>query len=203
MARALVLKFKDTDYSFFTEKVDRSKLYGFIDVEALDAKGRKCTLVTLADDGCTLVGSGGSAFASLDPDGNWLEKSSLKPVDIEGKPLTPVPSSYAAPTPLTKTVSIEEYLSHNIKGVYLMSCETDLGPLLAELKKGIIYSFPYSFRGGLEADVGFLLTSGDGSVFMAVGQPTNLHFVGLEQTAALTEETAEGEEEESMDFGMM
>ncbi|MCW8132042.1 MAG: hypothetical protein KIS92_16970 [Planctomycetota bacterium] len=205
MAKALVLQFNGTDLPFSTEKVDRTKLYGFIDVEALDDQGRRCHLATLADDGRTIIGMGGTAFAQLSPDGEWLDKSKLKPVDPEGKPIVPVPSSYSAPVPLARTASIEEYLSHNIKSVYLLRCEGDLSALLAELKKGTIYTFPYSYRGGLEADAGFLLASQDGQPFLAVGQPTTIHFVGLEQAAALTEEESSGEDDgdESVDFGMM
>lgn len=205
MAKALVLKFKDADLSFFPEKVDRTKLYGFIDIEALDGKGQKCQLATLADDGRTVIGMGGTAFAQLSPDGEWLEKSKLKPVDPEGRPIVPSASSYSAPVPLAATASIEVYLSHNIKSVYILRSDGDFSGLLDELKKGAIFTFPYSFRGGLEADVGFLLADPNGNAFLAVGQPTNIHFVGLEQAAALTEEEAGGEEEaeEGVDFSMM
>ena len=203
MARALVLKFDGTDIVCSPEKVDRTKLYGFIDVEALDTKGRKCQLATVAEDGRTIVGAGGSAFAQLSPDGEWLDKSKLKAVDREGKPVTPVESSYSAPVAVTKTATIEEYLSHNIKGVYLLNPES-AGALLAELKKGTIYTFPYSFRGGLEADVGFILATPEGTPFFCVGQPTSLHFVGLEQANAAAEEDGEaGAEDASVDFGMM
>lgn len=203
MARTLVLDYKGTQISCSPEKVDRTKLYGFIDVEALDSKGRKCQLATLADDGRTIVGMGGSAFGYLSPDGLWMDKSKLQPVNSEGKPIKPVPSSYDAPIPLKNTATIDEYLSHNIKGVYVAKLDGETAALLDELKKGTIYTFPYSFRGGLEFDVGFLLAGADGNIFFAVGLPTSIHFVGLEQV--LPPET-EGEEEvgdDSMDFSMM
>jgi hypothetical protein len=203
MPRSLTFQLNGADIACSPEKVDRSKLYGFIDVEALDGKGRKCSLVTLADDGRTLVGTGGSAFGQLSPDGEWLDKATLKPVDVAGKQITPVPSSYSAPVPLTQTATIEEYLSHNIKGVYVLRAETDVTALAAELKKGTIYTFPYSFRGGLEADVGFLLAAADGQLFLAVGQPTTIHFVGLEQAATLSEEETTEESDEDVDFSMM
>ncbi len=201
MAKPLVLQFAGADLNVFLEKVDRTKLYGWIDVEALDDKGRKCELATLAGDGRTLVGSGGTSFGYLSADGEWLEKKTLKPVDREGKPITPVNSTFSAPVPLAKKATIEEYLSHNIKSVYLISSENDLGALTEELKKGTIYTFPYSFRGGLEASVGFLLASADGGLFLAIGEATKIHFVGLEQASALTED--ESPDEDEMDFGMM
>ena len=204
MPRALVLKFRNKDIICTPEKVDRSKLYGFIDVEALDSKGRKCTLATLAEDGRTIVGIGGSAFGVLSPDGEWLEKSTLKAVDREGRDVKPVASSYSAPVLVSKTVTIDEYLSHNIKSVYMLNPEGQTEDLIAELKKGTIFTFPYSFRGGLAADAGFLIAGADGGFFFCVGQPTTIHFVGLEQISAPTEEDVDSEgDDDSLDFGMM
>ena len=203
MPRSLVFQFKDSQIGFVPEKVDRSKLYGYIDVEALDNKGRKCVLATLAEDGRTIIGLGGTSMGYLSPDGEWLEKGKLKPVDGEHKPIQPVPSSYGAPVPLKDTATIEEYLSHNIKGVYVLKAEGDCAAIAEELKKGTIYTFPYSFRGGLEPDVGFLIAGADGTMFMAVGQPTTIHFVGLAQLAVSDDDTEETGDDDSVDFSMM
>ena len=40
--------------------------------------------------------------------------------------------------------------------------------LLNELRAGAIYSFPFSYRGGLNPSVGFLLASSDGIPTLAV-----------------------------------
>jgi hypothetical protein len=201
MAKPLVVQFAGQDIPLEMSRVERADLYGYVETEALDAKGRKCMSATLADDGQTIVAAGGSALASLSSDGQWLEKSQLTAVDPEGKPITPVPSSYAAPVPLAQTATIDEYLAHNIRSVYQFRSDADLTPLLAKLKEGVIFTFPYSFRGGLEPDTGFLLLAGDGTPFLAVGNKTKLDFVGFDQPAAVEEETAEGEED--LDFGMM
>ena len=85
-----------------------------------------------------------------------------------------------------------------------LSKNLGVSKLIAELKKGTIFTFDYSFRGGLEADAGFLIGGADGGVFFCVGQPTNIHFVGLEQVSAPVEGDSEGEgDDDSMDFGMM
>jgi hypothetical protein len=204
MAKPLVLTFGGLAIPFALNKVERSDLYGFVEVETLDEQGRKCTLATLADDGRSIIPSGGTAIITLSADGNWIEKKLLTPTDNQGAKITPVASSYAAPVPLEKTVTIEEYLSHDIRAVYQVSCESDFAPLMAELKKGKIFHFPYSFRGGLEPDAGFLLLSADGTPFLAIGSPTKLEFVGFDQSAAIaSDDDAEGEEDDSMDFGMM
>ena len=204
MARALAFTYGVAELSFELEIVDRSRLYGYVDIEALDDKKRPCELVVLADDGQTLVGPGGTAFGMLSPSGDWLDKSTLKPVDSEGKEITPVPSSFSAPIPLKKKTTIEDYLSHNIKGVYRLHIEKMVPKLADELKNGTIYRFSYSYRGGLEPDVGFLLAAQDGNVFLAVGQPTTIQFIGFEPVAWLAEvDGGEIDKDQEIDFGMM
>jgi hypothetical protein len=74
---------------------------------------------------------------------------------------------------------------------------------MAELEKGTIFQFPYSFRGGLEPDAGFLLLGADGTPFVAIGSATRLEMVGLQQSAGAAEEDEGGDDEDSIDFGMM
>jgi len=200
MAKPLVLRFGDAEIPCNLSRVERSDLYGFVETEALDEKGRKCTLATLADDGKSVISSGGTALVTLAPDGNWLDKKACVPTDNQGNRITPVPSSYAAPVLLEKRASVEEYLSHDIRAVYQVSSEADLGALMAELKQGTIFCFPYSFRGGLEADAAFILLAADGTPFIAIGCPTQLQFVGLEEIATVSEDESEDEE---IDFSMM
>jgi hypothetical protein len=205
MAKPLVLQFKGADLPLAMSKLDRSELYGFIETEILDEKGRNCSSGSLAPDGQTVIVSGGSALACLSPDGMWLDKSKLTPVDRDGKKLAPVPSSFSAPVELSKTATIDEYLSHCIRSVYQLDTEADTSDLMKELKKGTIFTFPYSFRGGLQPDAGFLLLGADGTLFLAIGTPTKMEFVGLSQAGEVIEETdPEGEEGgDEIDFGMM
>jgi hypothetical protein len=203
MGKPLIVNFGGADIPLELNKVERSDLYGFIEIETVDERGRKCSLATLADDGKTLIGSGGAAQAMLSPDGEWLDKKTLTPTDAEGKKMTPVASSYSAPVPLAATATVDEYLGHNIRSVYQISSAGDFAPLMNELKKGTIFTFPYSFRGGLEPDAGFLLLAADGTPFLAVGTKAKLEFIGLEPVAAAVEDEAEGDEEEALDFSMM
>jgi hypothetical protein len=204
MPKPLVFSFAGQDVAFTLEKVDRSKLYGFKEVEALDDQNRKCRLVTLADDGRTMVASGGVALSQLAADGTWCDKSSLTPVDIDGNRIEPVPSSYSAPVPLAEKTSTEHYLEHNVRSVYRIHTEDTAPELLEELTQGAIFKFPYSYRGGLEADAGFLLAGADGNLYLTIGNPTNAEFVGLQQAAAVVEEdTAAEDEGDLMDFDMI
>ena len=203
MAKPLVFQWGDTDLSFTLAKIDRSKLYGYKEVEVLDEDGNRCELATLADDGRTVVGRGGTGMGYVDADGAWCEKAKLKPVDLEGEEITPVASSFSAPIKLFETVSADDYLCHNIRLVYQLTTEDDTEDLVDELKRGTIFSFPYSYRGGLESDAGFLLMGEDGNLFLAVGDPTDVEFIGLQQMAALVAEEDDADETDLMDFDMI
>jgi hypothetical protein len=205
MPRQLLFQFGEATFAFEMQKVDRDKLYGFKESEVLDEEGRLCELATLAGDGCTLIGRGGTGIGYRSATGLWCDKKSLKPTDLEGREIQPVPSSFDAPIPLVRTVDVETYLNHNLRSVYVLEAVEGAGPILEELKKGTIFAFAFSYRGGLEADTGFLLTGQDGNVFFAVGSEANLQFVGLGQSQGLIEEEEETEEdsEDIMDFGMI
>jgi hypothetical protein len=203
VAKPLILQLGERDQAFTLNKVDRTKLYGYKELEARAEEG-VCDLATLADDGCTLIARGGTGLGQLSADGEWCDKKSLRPFDVEGKEITPVPSSLNAPIQLNQTVPPEVYLSHNIRLVYHLVTEDDHAPLSEQLKGGAIYSFPYSYRGGLVADAGFLLMGETGDLFLAVGAPTKLEFIGLQQVAATTiEDEVEEEDSDSMDFDMI
>ena len=203
MAKPLVFRVGDSEFSFSVNKVDRSKLYGYKETEVLDDDEHKCELATLADDGRTVIGRGGTGLGYLSADGDWCEKAQLQPVDLEGNEIIPVTSSFAAPIELEETATLDEYLDHNIRLIYVLSSEDDVGKLNDNLNDGTIYKFPYSYRGGLEADVGFLLIGDDANIFLAVGNPTNVEFIGLQQTAAILDEEGKTEETDLMDFDMI
>ena len=120
MAKPLVFDFGGKEIALSMSKVDRSKLYGFKELDVLDEEGRKCELATLAGDGHTVVGKGGTGIGYLSVDGAWCEKSSLRPVDVEGNDINPVGSSFSAPVKLTEKVTPDEYLSHDVRAVYVM-----------------------------------------------------------------------------------
>jgi hypothetical protein len=103
-----VFEFQGSVIAFTLTKIDRSKLYGYKEVVVLDERDRPCELATLADAGCTVVGRGGTGLGYVSADGNWCGKSQLKPVDLDGRELQPVLSSFAAPIPLSETAGIAE-----------------------------------------------------------------------------------------------
>jgi hypothetical protein len=202
MAKPLTIEFQGESVNLSLEKVERSKLYGYVDTEVVDQAGKRCELATLTG-GHSIVGKGGTALAYLSPNGLWRKKSELKPVDLQGKTITPVKSTFEAPVKLEKRATLDEYLSHNINSIYQLTADEENEALKKELASGAIFQFPFSYRGGLEASVGFILLGSDGHVFMCVGTPTAIEYAGLKATAAVVPEaetTTAAEEEDLMDF---
>ena len=77
--------------------------------------------------------------------------------------------------------------------------------LLQELRQGFVYTFPFSYRGGLDPDVGFLVVNADGAPFLLLGKPTQFQFVSLAQVESVEEDSVPEADEDSddMDFAMM
>ena len=211
MAKPLVLEYRGRQVSLGLQKVDRTKLYGYVDTEVVDEAGRACELGTLLGDGHSVVGKGGTGLAYLSPDGLWRKKADLRPVDRNGDPLPTVKSTFDTVVPLSDPATIDDYLSHNVHLIYLLTHEPPEGlpaqpidELVEDLRGGTIYKFPFSYRGGVAASVGFLLAGGDGNPFLCVGVPTTIDYVGLKATAAVVADPGEeAVEEDAMDFSLV
>ncbi len=208
MAKPLIFQLGEQDIALNLNKVDRSKLYGFKELDVVDENDEPCELATLADDGRTLIGRGGTGLCWLDTDGRWRNQAELKPVDANGDEMRPVPSSFNAPIRLFDTATPEQLLDHNIRLVYSLSTPdgNDIAlELVKELERGTIFMFPYSYRGGLEADTAFLLANEEGEVMLAVGSSIHPSFIGIQAAVPVEEEgeSADDGDEDSMDFDMI
>lgn len=207
MATPLIFQLDGEDSACHLNKVDRSKLYGYVDKEVLDENDAPCELTTLASDGKTLIGNGGTTFAYFDADGQWCDKGDLQAVDLDNQPITAAPSSFKAPIKLTETTTIEHYLSHNVRSVYVLVAEGDgFSPSLVKaLKEGAIYTFPFSYRGGLDPDVGFLLQGEDDTIWLALGKPTEIRMASLTDSSETVpdDEGSSDDGDFDMDFGMI
>jgi hypothetical protein len=197
MARALVLSLDGEDFPVHMQKIDREKLYGNIEIEAFDDAGNRAYLQILDADGKTLLDTGGTALATLDELGNSVDRKKLIPITTEGEEIEPVPSSFSAPNPLYES-AIDEYLSHTIKSVYVLTPVegSNFGPLKDALSGDAIYKFDFSYRGGIEYDTAFLVST-EKAVFMLIGNNTTLQFVKLNQPSVLEpieEQEISGEE---------
>lgn len=193
MARPLVLSLDGVEYPVSIVKIDREKLYGKVEIEAFDEKGREAELRVLAADGKTLIDKGGTALATVTDKGDSVDRNELVPVDEDDKKIEQVPSSFTVTNTL-KAGKVEEYFQTIVKSVYLVQPfeDTDIKPLQDALSdEESLYTFDFSWRGGVEYDAAWLIGT-DGEVFMITGKQVEFPFIKLNQQATL--ESTEEEE---------
>ena len=205
MARQLLLSLDGREFPVSLVKIDREKLYGSVEVEAFDEKGREAELRVLAADGRTLIDKGGTALTTLSEKGNSVDRSSLTAVDENGDPIDPVPSSFNGTNVLDRATS-DDYLAQMVKSVYLLQPPEEGGDikyLMDHLDGEAIFSFPFSWRGGLDYDKAFVLGA-DNEAFMIVGKPAEFQFLRLNQATTLLDSTAEDEiSVDDLDFDLI
>lgn len=181
------------------EKIERAKVYGTTETDVIDEDGQVCELATLADDGRTVIPRGGLAYGYLTRDGEWIERDDMTAVGPGGEPLEAVPSSFQRGLQLDQPATAEDVLSMSVRLVYRLLPQAPWPEALqAALADGAIYCETFSYRGGVTADVAYVLQGTTGDVFLLVGDPLTLSYVGFDQTAPLVEEAADGDD---FDFG--
>src|SRR5258706_7300449 len=183
MARALVLSLDGQEYPVTLVKIDRDKLYGKVEIEAFDEKGREASLKILAADGKTLIDKGGTALATVTDKGDSVDRNELVPIDTEGEKIEQVPSSFNQVN-ILKPAAVEDYFLQIVKSVYLMRPfeDADIGALKDNLSTERMFTFPFSWRGGIEYDNAFVIGGGD-DAFIVVGKQAEVEFVKLKQAA--------------------
>jgi len=200
--RVLNFSYASKAFGCSLHKLDRNKLYGSVDLETQDIDGNACKLATLASDGRTLIPSGGTAFGYISADGEWLERTELKPVNLDGESLETLPSSFDEAIELDATASLDSFLEHGIRLSYLLHPQSTLDKqLLESLTDGTIYQFPFLYRAGVSPDPAFMLTDDDQNLWMLVGETGAVRFTGLDQASAFaTDEDDDGEDDFSFDM---
>ncbi|MCZ2391050.1 MAG: hypothetical protein LC113_08235 [Acidobacteria bacterium] len=203
MARPLVLVLDGVEYPVGITKIDRDKLYGRIEIEAFDEKGREAALRVLAADGKTLIDKGGTALATVTDKGDSVERSELIPIDEAGERIEQVPSSFGRPNTL-ENADAEDYLLQIVKSVYLLEPfeDADISALTEQLSAGRIFSFPFSYRGGVEYDSAFVIGNGK-DAFIVTGKQAELDFIRLNETSVLDNSDEEEISVDDLDFDLM
>ncbi len=205
MPRSLNFSLDGQTVSAAIEKVDRKKVYGWVDTKAFDREGNECYFGSLSADGIAVFGKESFEMGYIDENGEWVERAETKAVNEEGDVLEKVDASFKQEIELDDTVSIDDYLLHAVKSVYYFTGDgVDALLRRVELADGII-SFPFNYTASYSPDPAFLIEN-EGELFMVVGTKPDLEFIGLAQQDDLIseDEAAEEEgEEDAFDFGMM
>jgi len=203
MARALVLSVDGREIPVQIVKINREDLYGSVEIEAFDEKGKPAELLILAPDGKTLIGKGGTALATLDTKGNSISRTELSVVGPKGEELPRVESSFDKPNEL-RSAEVDDYLSMIVKSVYSIDAvgEESISHLLDLLSDGRIYRFPFSYRGGVEYDDAFVIGNGK-DAFLVIGKQAVMQFAKLGQAVVLEPIEEEEISADDLDFDLL
>jgi hypothetical protein len=204
MARPLMLNLDGEEFPISIRKIDRDDLYGSVEIEAFDEKGNPASLMVLAADGKTLMDRGGTALATLDEKGNSVERNTLKTVNLEGKELDTVESSFNK-TNVLKKAEVDDYLSQVVKSIYVIDGFEggDINFLKDHVSGGLIYHFPFSYRsGGTDADNAFIIGNKT-DAFMIVGKEARFQFAKLNNAVRLDSVEEEEISADDIDFDLL
>ena len=198
MAKELRFSLAGAEYAAAPVKLERKKIYGWSDIVATDKQGEVCNTAYLMIEEALLIPSGGYKQGTIDESGLWLEKSSLTAYDADGNELTVYASSFDSVIELGKKVSIEEFLDNDWESIYQLD-----NPELGTLVGNDIYVFDFSYRGGTNHNLGYLVNTPNG-LFLFAGDKQEFAYVSLEDQGVIDEEEEIAEEEEidDLDFSM-
>lgn len=203
MARPLILSLDGTEFPVTLVKIDREKLYGRVEIEAFDEKGREASLRVLAADGKTLIDKGGTALATVTDKGDSVDRNDLVPMTTDGEKIEQVESSFNK-TNILKPATVEDYFSQVVKSVYLVGPheDADISELYDHLSTDRMFKFPFSWRGGIEYDNAFVIGADD-EAFIVVGKQAEFEFVKLNQAAVLESTEEEEISADELDFDLL
>lgn len=191
------------EFEVMITRIDRDDLYGRVEVEAFDEKGKPAELKVLAADGKTLIEKGGTALEVVNEKGDSIDRSELVPVDLDGDPLPKVESSFGKTNELSKA-EMDEYLGLVVKSVYLLDPpeDGDIDYLLDHLDGDQIYKFPFSYRGGIEHDAAYVIGNGK-DAFMVLGKDGNVEYLSLNQATRLEPEEEQEISADEISFDLL
>jgi len=203
MGKNLTFSIGKQTYSATPIKVDRDKVYGFVEHQVLDKNGNVCTTGNLLDDGQTLILSGATAMKTVNTQNTEVDKKTLKNVYMDGKDAVLVPSSYEGTIELVQA-AMDDLFNLEVSSVYQLTWEDADAKkgMLKELDKGQLFRFIYNYRADYKgADA--LLLAAQNEVFVLSGRLLDFSYLENKTAAPIIEDESTEQEEEDMDFGML
>ena len=190
MAQTPVFKFKDIAFEAPLTKLNRDKVYGWVETKYADSDNNECNFITLLDDGKTMIDSGGLALKTINDIGDEIDKSTLIATNIaDGTPALLQPSVFEQENVLSTDKTLEDYLLMDVKSVYQLGISGD-DQILALLKEHKVLYLPFNYRAGYDPDDAFLISQGE-HIFIVVGKFNQFTFSSLELPTVLEDESDE------------
>ena len=196
MAKGMRFNIKGRTLCATPEKIERKKLYGYGKTLVFDDEGNECETASLDEGAAGIIPKGGAGLGILSPEGLWVERSTLKAVDANGRDAPLCASSYDSIVTLIQTVPAAVLLDYCITALYELSG----GEEIASCIENDIYMFDYCYRASYEPQRAFIITSGGGA-FMMIGYRAHFDMLALREETLIDDDDVEEEEnDEEIDF---
>ena len=180
-------------------KVDRSKLYGTSTRVVYDENGEECSLSDLYQ-GSAILPKGSISQTLLDSKGNYVSRSDLIGFNNLNQKVEKVSSIYSGENNCKK-VTIDEFISANVKSIYQLNIENNN---LENWKKCFlndeIYCFVFNYREDYEGDDAYILSNGN-NFFIIVGKQNSYEYLEL-NTISIDVEDEDSTQDDDLDFSM-
>lgn len=204
MARFAEFKIGDTLFQAGVNKIDRDKIYGYVEEHTYDANGDECQMGSVLADGITFVLSGATALKKVDDAFHEVSKNDMKTVYMDGRDAELIPSIFEIEVPL-KEEPLDRLLDLQVDLAYQLSFdeEDDKAAVLAQLKTDKAYFFVYNYRADYEGADAFLISNG-AEVFALAGRLVTFEFLDNTTIVPIDENEDDSVENDSdgLDFGM-
>ena len=180
-------------------KVDRSKLYGTSTRVVYDENGEECSLSNL-HQGSAILPKGSISQTLLDSKGNYVSRSDLIGFNNLNQKVEKVSSIYSGENNCKK-VTIDEFISANVKSIYQLNIENNN---LENWKKCFlndeIYCFIFNYREDYEGDDAYILYN-EINFFIIVGKQNSYEYLEL-NTISIDVEDEDSTQDDDLDFSM-
>ena len=203
MAKNLTFVIDKNKFQAAITKVDRDKVYGFVEEAVTDKQGGICMSANLLDDGKTLILSGATALKTVNEKMEEVDKATLKTVYLDGSNAVLIPSSYDGEIKL-EPCSLDDLFDLQVDTVYqlIWEDETSKKEMLGLLQDGNVYRFVFNYRADYEGADAIVVGNGQ-DVFVLTGRLEPFEYLE-NKTVPPPEEPAELQtEQEEVDFGML
>jgi hypothetical protein len=203
MARLASFKIGNSLFKAGINKIDREKIYGYVDEFTYDMNGDECTIGAVLNDGSTFVLSGATAMKKVDEQLREVDKSEIKTVKIDGSEAVLQPSIFDIETVLEET-QLDALLDLQVELSYQLSFENDSDKetALTKLKIDKAYFFLYNYRADYEAADAYLISNGK-EIFALSGKIVKFDYLDNKTIIALDEIEEESSVDEELDFSML
>ena len=169
------IKFNLSGVSLQSEivKVDRSKIYGSVKKVVRNNNNEDCVLSDLYQ-GSLILPRGSISQVLIDKNGNSVSRSELVGFNLNNQKVEKVPSIFSVDN-LCDKVSIDEFLSVNVKSIYQLKIdEEELESWKSSFNNDEIYHFVFNYREDFEGDDAYIISME--KIFLVVGKKNEYEF---------------------------